>query len=332
MRTVALGERSQGAVAPETAESAEPRAQSPEPNAQSPEPMFSDLSTLHVALAVGPFVGVAALREFWGWRRHEAEIRAREERAHAARREAMRAMQEALNEAEAAKKTRDEFLARMSHELRTPLNAVIGFSRVLENNKAGNQRPEDIRMLERVRAGGEQLLRLVEDVLDHSRIERGQLDLALDQTSVVEIVEKVVKDYRSSASLKGIKLQTELPAGVPMIQLDAGRFGQVLAHLVDNAIKFTGEGVVKITLVTDAATHLPTRLIVSDTGIGIPANQLDAIFEPFMQGESSARRTYGGAGLGLPLARQLCEAMRCQLSVESQVKVGSRFVIRFPPR
>src|SRR5687767_9485918 len=116
-------------------------------------------------------------------------------RAEAARREAMRAMEKALREAEAAKKSRQEFLARMSHELRTPLNAVIGFSRVLENNRAGNQRPEDIQLLGRVRAGGEQLLRLVEDVLDQSRIERGHLTLVLEETDVSVIVRNVVKTY-----------------------------------------------------------------------------------------------------------------------------------------
>lgn len=252
------------------------------------------------------------------------------ERAEAARREAMRAMQQALIEAEAAKQTRDEFLARMSHELRTPLNAVIGFSRVLENNKAGNQRPEDIQMLGRVRAGGEQLLRMVEDVLDQSRIERGQLDLAFADTDVTVIVRRVVKNYRSMAALKGLKLQMELPTDVPLVRLDAGRFEQIIQHLVDNAIKFTSEGIVKITLVSDAATRRPVRLIVSDTGIGIPPDQIEEIFEPFAQAETGHRRSYGGAGLGLPLARQLCEAMDCRLTVESQVQAGSRFVVRFP--
>jgi two-component system, sensor histidine kinase len=252
------------------------------------------------------------------------------ERAETARREAMRAMHQALIEAESAKKSRDDFLARMSHELRTPLNAVIGFSRVLENNKAGNQRPEDIRMLGRVRAGGEQLLRMVEDVLDQSCIERGDLRLSLGDTDVNVIVRNVVKNYRSMASLKGLKLQMELPPDVPMLRLDAGRFEQVVQHLVDNAIKFTTDGVVKVTLVSDAATFRPARLIVSDTGIGIPPTQIEEIFEPFAQAETGLRRSYGGAGLGLPLARQLCEAMLCRLTVESQIHIGSRFVISFP--
>lgn len=251
-------------------------------------------------------------------------------RAEAARREAMRAMQQALVEVETTRRTREEFLARMSHELRTPLNAVIGFSRVLETNKAGNQRPEDIQLLGRVRAGGEQLLRMVEDVLDHSRIERGQLELALGDTDIAAIVRCVVKNFRSMAAIKGLQLQMELPTDVPMLQLDARRFEQVVQHLVDNAIKFTTDGMVKVTLVADAATHRPARLIVKDTGIGIPPERIQEIFEPFAQCETGHDRSYGGAGLGLPLARQLCEAMGCRLTVESEVHVGSRFVIRFP--
>jgi signal transduction histidine kinase len=294
--------------------------------------MFPDSFHLSLALAVSPFAGAFAIKQLWTRRRQESDIRAREERAQAARREAMRAMQQALQEAEAAKKTREEFLARMSHELRTPLNAVIGFSRVLETNRAGNQRPEDIHLLGRVRAGGEQLLRMVEDVLDQSSLERGQLSLALDATNVSEVVRRVVKDFRSSAALKGLKLQIELPSETLPVQLDTGRFEQVVEHLIDNAIKFTSEGVVKVTLVTHGATHTPSRLIVSDTGIGIPPQQLEEIFQPFAQGQTGAHRSYGGAGLGLPLARQLCEAMGCRLSVESEVRVGSRFVIRFPAR
>jgi len=251
-------------------------------------------------------------------------------RAESARREAMRAMHQALVEVETTRRTREEFLARMSHELRTPLNAVIGFSRVLENNRAGNQRPEDIKLLGRVRAGGEQLLRMVEDVLEQSRIERGQLELALEETDVGEIVRRVVRDYRSMAAIKGLQLQLELPTEIPPLQLDARRFEQVVQHLVDNAIKFTSDGMVKVTLVSDAATHRPARLVVKDTGIGIPQEQLEEVFEPFAQGETGHDRSYDGAGLGLPLARQLCEAMGCRLEVESQVRVGSRFVIRFP--
>jgi signal transduction histidine kinase len=292
--------------------------------------MTAPLSELHVALAVAPFTALMAIRELWSRRKSRDELRAREEDAERIRREAMRAMHEAVVAERAAQRSREEFLARMSHELRTPLNAVIGFTRVLEKNGAGNQRPEDVQMLGRVRAGGEQLLRLVEDVLDQSRIQQGQLALAFDKVDVAQIARAVVASYRSAAVAKGLRMLAVLPESAVPIALDGGRFEQVLRHLVDNAVKFTGSGSIKVTLVTDAATGRPTRLAVADTGIGIAPERLDQIFVPFEQVDGGTRRSYGGAGLGLPLARQLCEAMGCQLSVESAEGGGSRFTIRFP--
>jgi signal transduction histidine kinase len=271
-----------------------------------------------------------AIRELWSRRKTRQALRTREEDAERMRHEAMRAMHEAMIAERAAQRSREEFLARMSHELRTPLNAVIGFTRVLEKNGAGNQRPEDVRMLSRVRAGGEQLLRLVEDVLDQSRIEQGQLTLAFDKVDVALIARSVVASYRSNAVAKGLRMLAVLPESAALIALDGGRFEQVLRHLVDNAVKFTGAGSIKITLVTDAASGRPTRLSVVDSGVGIPADRLDRIFVPFEQVEGGTRRSFGGAGLGLPLARQLCEAMGCQLTVDSTAGSGSRFTIRFP--
>lgn len=289
-----------------------------------------DFTNLQIALDVAPIACAVALRELWTRHHHECDIDSREERAQVARQEAMRAMHEALIAAETAVRTRTEFLARMSHELRTPLNAVIGFSRVLESNRAGNQRPEDIKLLGRVRAGGEQLLRLVEDVLDQSQIEQGQLAVAVADTEVVAVANRVVENFRTTAAAKGLRLLPVLPQSAPRVALDAGRFEQVLHHLVDNAVKFTVSGAVRVTMVTDVATGRPTRLSVSDSGIGIPADRLEQIFEPFGQVEASHKRRYGGAGLGLPLARRLCHAMSCQLLVESVEGQGSKFTIRFP--
>jgi signal transduction histidine kinase len=260
----------------------------------------------------------------------QLDIEVREEKATRAEREAQRAMMEAHTAIDLANRTREEFLARMSHELRTPLNAVIGFSRVLESNRAGNQRPEDIELLKRVRSGGERLLNLIEDVLEHSQAERGQLEFALKATDVVAIVNRVADDYRGAAVAKGLSLRTVLPANAAPIALDASRLAQALEHLVDNAIKFTHQGDVIIMLATDAATRAPSRLVVSDTGIGIPESGLATIFQAFHQVDGGARRFYDGAGLGLPLAQRLCVAMGCHLAVESEVGHGSRFTIKFP--
>jgi len=260
----------------------------------------------------------------------EAELRAREARADAMRREAMRAMHEALDAAERAQRVREEFLARMSHELRTPLNAVIGFSRVLEKNHAGNQRPEDLDLLARVRDSGERLLRLIEGVLDQAVLRDGRMPIELAQTNVAAIAERVLGEFQARARAKGIHIYGMIPSQPCHVSLDGARFEQVVYHLVDNAVKFTSSGEVKVVVVSDAATMRPMRLEVTDTGIGIPPHQLERIFSPFEQGDASIRRAYDGAGLGLPLARQLCEAMGCTLTVQSNVGLGSRFSIRFP--
>jgi signal transduction histidine kinase len=289
------------------------------------------LDEIQIALAVAPAVGAIAIRGLWTRRQASSELREREERARIARQEAMTAMQQALSAARAAQKSREEFLARMSHELRTPLNAVIGFSRVLEKNRAGNQRPEDIELLGRVRAGGEHLLRLVEDVLDQSRIERGQLELAIEQTDVGQIVERVAASYASTAAARGIRLRTVVPAepSSRAVRLDSARFEQVLENLVDNAIKFTVSGAVLVEVITEESGH-PGAIVVADSGIGIPSDKMERIFEPFEQVDSSTRRSHGGAGLGLPLARELCRAMGCDLSVQSQLGAGSKFTVRLP--
>src|SRR5437763_9014643 len=168
--------------------------------------IYPHIADWHLALALAPFAGAFAIRGLWSRLQLRVDLRAREARAQAVRREAMVAMQQALIVAETARRSREEFLARMSHELRTPLNAVIGFSRVLETNRAGNQRPEDIQLIGRVRAGGERLLVMIEDVLDQSRVERGQLPFALAETDVSDIAAHVVKTYRSAAAAKGIRL------------------------------------------------------------------------------------------------------------------------------
>lgn len=244
---------------------------------------------------------------------------------------AMALIQEATRAMQEAEKSRHEFMARMSHELRTPLNAVIGFSRVLEKNRAGNQRPEDLELISRIGANGETLLRLVEAVLDQSAIERGQLALSIGNVDVGAVAARVADHYRSVAAAKGLRLLAVIPQGTASIPLDVSRFEQVLRHLMDNAIKFTVSGTIKVTLVVDADTNRPGRLMVSDSGVGIPADGIDRVFAPFEQLDGSTRRRSGGVGLGLALARELCHAMGCELTVESRVDRGSRFTIRFSP-
>jgi len=288
------------------------------------------ITDLHTYIAIVPFVGALALREWWT-RARDRDLREREERVHAAHREAMRALQAAMEAEHAAQRTREEFLARMSHELRTPLNAVIGLSRVLEKNRPGNQSPRDLHLLSRVRAGGEALLRLVDDVLEQSRIESGQLSLEIVDADITPVVARVVSSFQWAAAAKGIRLDCELAPDAHSVGLDVGRFEQVLQHLVDNAVKFTVNGGVHVGIDIDADTGRPARVAVTDTGIGIPGDQIERVFLPFEQVDGSSRRAHAGAGLGLPLARRLCEAMGCRLTAESEVGRGSRFTIHMQP-
>lgn len=243
--------------------------------------------------------------------------------ARAVARESIRARHE-------AERDRGEFLARMSHEFRTPLNAVIGFARVLESNRAGNQRPEDLRLLGRVRAGGETLLRLVENVLDHSALELGTVTPDIREIDVLESITRVADRYRSPAAAKGLRLLVLLPDHAVTARLDRHHFERALSLLLDNAVKFTGCGVIKVKLATDLASGRPIRVTVSDTGDGIPAEALDFIFDALERGDGISRRSHDGAGLGLRLAAQLCAGMHCGLTATSEVGRGSNFTITFP--
>jgi signal transduction histidine kinase len=234
------------------------------------------------------------------------------------------------NQVPSTHESREEFLARMSDELLTPLNAVIGLSRVLEKNRGGNQRDEDLELLRRVRAGGEQLLRLVTHVLEQSRIARGQLNLALSPTDVAVLAARAVRSRRDAAAAKGLRIIAVVPESTPPVELDADRFSEVLDHLLDNAIKFTSKGTVRVVLVTDAATARPVRLTVVDSGIGIAPDRLAQMFEPFEQADVSASRHHKGLGLGLAIARRLCESMRCRLWASSEQGKGARFTVEFP--
>ena len=225
---------------------------------------------------------------------------------------------------------REDFLSRMSHELRTPLNAVIGFSRVLELNRAGNQRPEDLELLRRVRASGEHLLRLIENVLDQSLLQHGSLAMTFTDVHVCDVAERIVASHRPGAEAKGLHVTLSLPDAVSTVRLDALRFAQVVQHLVDNAIKFSRAGTIRVAVEMEPGTFRPARLVVADTGIGIAPDHLETIFQPFGQVDESRTRIHGGAGLGLPLARRLAESMGCRLTVESALGEGSRFTVHFP--
>ncbi|HEY5439802.1 MAG TPA: HAMP domain-containing sensor histidine kinase [Gemmatimonadaceae bacterium] len=218
---------------------------------------------------------------------------------------------------------------RLSHELRTPLNSVIGFSRVLKENRTGNQRPADLLMLEAIRTNGERLLGLVEDLVAIS-ITREVCDVPIPPyMNVAAIAEELVGKWRETAERKRLEITLKVES-YDLIRVDPMKLAKLLDKLICNAVKFTTRGSVVVTVARRNGETAPGSLVVEDSGIGIYPDQLATIFEPFTQVDGSTSRHYEGVGLGLPIVRALAESMGCSLEVESEPGKGTRFEVSFP--
>ena len=231
--------------------------------------------------------------------------------------------------ATAAEPTRHTIVERLSHELRTPLNSVIGFSRVLQGNRTGNQRPADLAMLEAIRANGERLLGLVEDLVALS-VNASNCDLPVPpMVNLVEIAKNAVEKWANVGACKGLAVALEVETNEP-IRVDPVNLGRLLDKLLGNAVKFTARGGVVVTVTRCKDRCAPESIVIQDSGIGIAPEQLDTIFEPFAQVDETKSRRYEGAGLGLPIARALARSMGCSLKVESETGRGTRVEVGFP--
>jgi signal transduction histidine kinase len=232
-------------------------------------------------------------------------------------------------ELEVASQHKSQFLANMSHELRTPLNAILGYTELILDNIYGEV-PEKIHeVLDRVEKSGRHLLGLINDVLDLSKIEAGQLTLSANEYSFQDVVQGVVSSVESLASEKQLELAVDLAPTLPVGYGDERRIRQVLLNLVGNAIKFTDAGKVEIR-VTHAGPQF--QIAVADTGPGIDAEHQQRIFEEFQQVDSSPTKTKGGTGLGLAIARRIVELHGGRIWVESTVGKGSTFHFSLPVR
>jgi signal transduction histidine kinase len=238
-------------------------------------------------------------------------------------------LQEKAGQLEEASRHKSRFLANMSHELRTPLNAILGYTELILDNIYGPV-PDQLRgVLKRVEKNGRHLLSLINDVLDLSKIEAGQLVLSLSDFSMKDVVQTVFVAVESLAAEKKIALVAAVPPGLPSARADERRITQVLLNLVGNAIKFTEIGEVRVEVgVTDGTF----RVAVSDTGPGVPTADHEKIFDAFRQADSSSARKKSGTGLGLSIAKRIVEMHGGRIWVEAAGGKGSTFCFSLPVR
>ena len=233
------------------------------------------------------------------------------------------------NELAATSRYKSEFLANMSHELRTPLNSSLILAKLLADNKDGTLTPEQVKYARAILSSNNDLLALINDILDLSRIEAGHVELADEVVVVDSVLQRLRETFEPMARQKGLALQIEADALAPsQLVADNQRLQQILKNLLANALKFTEHG--KVSLQVRAGGNGRVRFEVCDTGIGIAHEQLQVIFEAFRQADGSTRRRYGGTGLGLSISRDLAERMGGTIQVDSEPGRGSCFILELP--
>ena len=253
----------------------------------------------------------------------------------------------ARQNAETANRAKSSFLANMSHELRTPLNAILGYSEIIQEDAEELGYSNILPDLDKIQVAGVQLLGIISDILDISKIEAEKLELNLSEFAVVYLVEEMVTTIQLMVEMGNNTLKIKYDDNLGMLYTDYHKVGQIILNLLNNASKFTSYGTITLTIIRK---KLPQRepnqnyefsgieccdwlfFQVADTGIGISPEQINKIFEPFTQGDNSTTREYGGTGLGLTICEYFCRAMGGNLSVSSEVGKGSIFTVQLPAR
>jgi signal transduction histidine kinase/CheY-like chemotaxis protein len=249
-------------------------------------------------------------------------------------RRAAEELSEARDAADAANKAKSAFLANMSHELRTPMNAILGYSEILIEEAEENDQDEFIPDLKKINEAGEHLLALINDVLDLSKIEAGRMEAFAEEIELSQFVDQVVGTAQPLVVKNGNKFEVQRGEGLGVAHQDVTKLRQALLNMLSNAAKFTREGTVTLTVSRTKESDGDDWLsfAVRDSGIGIPADRIDHVFEEFSQADDSTSREYGGTGLGLPISRRFCQMLGGEMLVESEPGVGSTFTVRVPAR
>lgn len=230
---------------------------------------------------------------------------------------------------EVSSKYKSEFLANMSHELRTPLNSLLILSKELADNRTENLSEDQVESAEIIYKSGQDLLALINEVLDLSKIEAGKMDVAVDLVTLKDFLESLLKDFKKQAEQKKLKLALSFADNLPgFIRTDSQRLGQIMRNLLSNALKFTERGGVTVEVDQHDAQHIVVR--VKDTGIGIPEDKQMAVFEAFQQADGGTSRKYGGTGLGLSISRELAKLLGAKIELQSKANEGSVFSIILP--
>jgi len=236
-------------------------------------------------------------------------------------------LEEAMERAKAADRLKSAFLATMSHELRTPLNSIIGFTGILLQELAGPLNEEQHKQLSMIKNSSHHLLNLINDVLDISKIEAGQLSLSYSAFDLKDAISNIVATIRPLAENKRLEVKSDISENVGNIVSDQRRVEQILINLLNNAIKFTEEGYVKISCKPDKGEYV---LNVEDTGIGISGEDIKGLFQPFHQLDTGLSRKHEGTGLGLSICKKLITMMGGSINITSEISKGSTFTIRIP--
>jgi signal transduction histidine kinase len=250
-------------------------------------------------------------------------------------RQSKQALEEKAQQLMLASRYKSEFIANMSHELKTPLNSILVLSQLIRENHEGADHNEELRYADIIHTSGNELLQMINDILDLSKIEAGKMDIMLDLIVIEELIHMINQQFRHITDQKGLRFKVSVAQDVPpMITSDVQKLNQILRNLLGNAIKFTEHGSIDLLVQIDRNLHANSSayivFTVCDTGIGIDADKQKLIFEAFQQEDGAINRKYGGTGLGLSISQQLAKLLGGTLSLQSEKGKGSRFSLTLP--